>query len=309
MKPTVVMLLSDKRSGSTMFQKELCKHPKISHVSYSPHTYFETHHWLKAAVMLDAPKQEYYGHKPHVGYGSKMGARQYMIDCARGNVPEFRVPDNDRDLIINGWEAISKQFAKPVFFEKTPHYIGHWACLNLILSWIKSTDFEVKIIGLVRNPMGVMYSAYQLFHTDPYERQFAWASSYRNLMAFESMLAPENFHLVRYEDIIGNPIRTFKTVCEFLDVEYDSDIGKEVRRDSVNKWQNDQNFGFQIHENVASLAKVFGYTDEELGNAGKREDCINESLLWKIRKFYRLNRAMITDRLLKPLLLKTFKRK
>ena len=308
MKPTVVMLLSGKRSGSTMFQHELCKHPGINHVAYSPHTYFETHHWLKAALISGAPQQEYYGHKPHMGYG-KIGARQYLIDCVCGNVPEFYVPDSDRDLIFNGWESLCKQFAKPIFFEKTPHYIGHWACLNLILSWIKSTDFEVKIIGLVRNPMGVMYSAYQLFHTDPYERQFAWASSYRNLMAFKNMLAPENFHLVRYEDIISNPIHTFEAVCEFLGIEYDPVIGKDVRSDSINKWRKDPEFGFLIHENVACLANFFGYTDQELENAGKIDERINESLSWKIRKFYRLKRAMLIDRFLKPLILKIFKKK
>ena len=300
------MLLSDKRSGSTMFQQELCKHPGINHVSYSPHTYFETHHWLKAAVMSGTPKQEYYGHKPHMGYGSKMGARKYMIDCIQGNVPGFRVPDNDNDLIFSGWEALCKQLAKPVFFEKTPHYIAHWACLNLILSWMKTTDFQVKIVGLVRNPMGVLYSAYQLFHTDPYERQFAWAGSYRNLMAFKNMLAPENFHLVRYEDIIVDPIETFRIVCEFIGVDYDPNIGKDVRSDSLNKWQNDSNFGFQIDKNVACLAKFFGYTNGELENAGKIG--VSESLSWKIRKFYRLKSAMILDRILKPLLLKTFQR-
>jgi len=40
MNPTVVILLSDKRSGSTMFQEELCKHPDVRHVDYTPHTYF-----------------------------------------------------------------------------------------------------------------------------------------------------------------------------------------------------------------------------------------------------------------------------
>ena len=63
MSRTVVILLSDKRSGSTMLQDELCKHSDIQHVAYSPPTYFETHHWLKAAVLLGMPAKTYYGHR------------------------------------------------------------------------------------------------------------------------------------------------------------------------------------------------------------------------------------------------------
>jgi hypothetical protein len=61
--PTVIILLSDKRSGSTMFQNEICKHPDIQTVIYSPHTYLETHHWLKGAVLL--------GKSDYSGYGLK----------------------------------------------------------------------------------------------------------------------------------------------------------------------------------------------------------------------------------------------
>ena len=206
------MLLSDKRSGSTMFQRELCKHSDIQHVEYSPHTYFETHHWLKAACILDVPKQEFYAHHPHRGYGSKAAAKRYIVDCIKGNVPGFDVPDNKHDLVFNGWEALCERFSEPVFFEKTPHYIGHWASLDLILKWMGITKYEVKIIGLVRNPVSVLYSAYHLFHTDPEERQFAWANAYRNLLAFKELLQPEQFHLVRYEDIIDQPRQTFENV-------------------------------------------------------------------------------------------------
>jgi len=96
MNRSVVILLSDKRSGSTMLQEELCKHPDIQHVAYSPHTYFETHHWLKAAVLLGMPPQTFYGHRVYRGYGSKKNARTYLIDCVKRNVPDFSVPADDR---------------------------------------------------------------------------------------------------------------------------------------------------------------------------------------------------------------------
>jgi hypothetical protein len=309
MKPTVAILLSDKRSGSTMLQKELCKHPDISHVSYSPHTYFETHHWLKAACILDVSNQEFYGHTRHKGYGSKMAAKQYMVDCIRGNVPEFNPPLNNRDLVFQGWEALCDRFAKPVFFEKTPHHIMHWTCLDLILGWMGNTNFQVKIIGLVRNPMSVLYSAYGLFHTDPGERQFAWANACRNLIAFKDLLKAEQFHLVLYEDIITQPKEKFQAICKFLNLDYDKEVGAEVHRNSTHKWRDDPAFGFQLHESVARLARHFGYTSEELSNPDKAQASQNESVSRGIRKFYRLKRAMVVDRIIKPFLLRTVQRK
>ena len=99
---TVVILLSDKRSGSTMIQRELCKHPDIQTVAYSPHTYFETHHWLKGAVLLGRAPETFAGHKVYAGYGSRANARTYLIDCVKTNVPEFQVPEDDRRLVFAG---------------------------------------------------------------------------------------------------------------------------------------------------------------------------------------------------------------
>ena len=100
--PTVVILLSDKRSGSTMLQDELCKHSGIRHVDYSPHTYFETHHWLKASVVLNRPDALYSGFRPYAGYGSRENARTYLIDTLKGNMPDYEPPENDEELISEG---------------------------------------------------------------------------------------------------------------------------------------------------------------------------------------------------------------
>lgn len=216
MNPTVVILLSDKRSGSTMFERELCRHPDIRHVDYTPHTYNETHHWLKSACVLNRPARLFHGGKVYPGYGSRMAARQYLIDGILGNVPDFRVPEDNEDLVFEGWEALCRAYAKPVFFEKSPQYPAHWAALDLILKWMEKTEFDVRFIGLVRNPMGVMYSANQLFFTDPETRQFGWAHIYRNILAMKEMVGREKFYMVRYEDLIASPEEVFGRVCDFI---------------------------------------------------------------------------------------------
>jgi len=309
MKPTVVILLSDKRSGSTMFENELCKHPEISHVAYTPHTYNETHHWLKAACILQMPKQLFNGYQIYKGYGSRQGARSYMIDCIRGNVPDFVVPHNDESLVFEGWDVMCKQFAKPVFFEKSPQYPHHWATLSLILKWADTKEFNVKFIGLVRNPMAVMYSAQELFFTDPHERQFSWASCYRNILAMKEMVGEEHFHLVRYEDLIANPKERFRDICNYIGLDMCDDIGVNAHSGSLNKWWDDQTFTMQLHESVSQLAKHFGYNKEDLYNPPKPGLTRTEKMRRNLKGTIKLSIARIYDRFVKPVIINTIRRK
>jgi len=309
MKHTVVILLSDKRSGSTMFQEALCGHPAVKHVAYTPHTYFETHHWLKAACILGMPKQLFYGNKMYDGYGSRLGARQYMIDCIRGNVPEFVVPTDDEALVFEGWESLCQAFATPVFFEKSPQYPHQWAALDLILKWMKRTEFDVRFIGLVRNPMAVMYSAYELFSTDPFERQFGWAHCYRNILAMQAMVGKDHFHIVRYEDLIVRPKEVFGGICDYIGIEQCDTMGDNLHKRSVNKWIDDPAFTLQLHESVVRIAEYFGYEETDLYNPPKPGLRAHDKIFRRMKGILKLSTARLYNKLVNPILLRTIRRK
>ncbi len=263
---TVVLLLSDKRSGSTIVQNELSKHSLVQHVDYSPHTYFETQHWLKGASLLEMPEQTWYGHKVYGTYKSKTTARTYLVDELVGNQIDITDLDSDRKLVFEGWERLCQKYATPVFFEKSPQYLAQWACLSLILEWIQTTKINVKIIGLVRNPLSVMYSADELFHTAPAVRQFGWADMYRNFLAFREMVLPEQFLTVRYEDLIEHPKTHFSMIQDFIGLPVETEIGQDVHARSRYKWKNDDQYPLQLHQVVKQVARQFGYGDEDLAN-------------------------------------------
>ncbi|WP_170329153.1 sulfotransferase [Ruegeria arenilitoris] len=267
--PKVVILLSDKRSGSTMLQEELCNHSGIRHVDYSSHTYFETHHWLKASVVLNRPNSLYSGFRQYAGYGTRENARTYLIDTLKGNMPDYEPPENDEELIFGGWEALCKTFAQPVFFEKSPQILAEWCALSLLLEWTRRTEMEVKIIGLIRNPLAVQYSAHELFSTEAEQRQFGWLNIQRNLLSIQSMLPPDMFRLVRYEDIISDPKQGLADLCEFIGVEYEEQIGASVHTSSKEKWMANENYTLQLDPSVKQIAKAFGYQDSELINPHK----------------------------------------
>jgi hypothetical protein len=300
----VVILLSDKRSGSTMFQKELCKHKDIQTVAYSPHTYLETHHWLKGAVMLGMAAETFASGKIYNGYGSPYNARTYMIDCIKGNIPGFQIPRNNRDLVFNGWEALCDKFAQPVFFEKSPQFLSQWASLSLLLEWIKQTHFTVRVIGLTRNPLSVLYSAFQLFHTAPKKRQYAWMETQKNMLAFQSLLPEGSFLHVKYEDIIQNPRSAFAGVCEFIGVEPSAEIGGKVHSESLTKWKDDPYFTLQLDTPVKQIAACFGYAEADLENPAKPEPPLSYRLRQKWESTSQLTIARLKDRLVKPVLIR-----
>jgi Sulfotransferase family len=287
-----------------MLQQELCRHPDIRHVEYSPHTYFETHHWLKGAVLLGMAPEFFSGGHTYKGYGSRANARAYLIDCVTKNVPEFEVPGDDKELVFQGWEALCKKFSKPIFFEKSPQYLAHWASLSLFLEWVDSTEMDVRVIGLTRNPLSVQYSAQELFHTNPSSRQFGWLELHKNLLAFRSMLPSDSYLHLKYEDIINNPSKEFARTYRFIGISVDHHLSNSVHDRSVNKWIDDPEFDMCLDETVKQMARHFGYSDEELDNPLKSGVTHTRRIGRYFSGRRKLLMAKLMDRLLRPLTLR-----
>ena len=308
MRKTVVILISDKRSGSTLFQRELLKHPDLNTLSYSPHTYLESHHWLKGAVMLNKKDGiEFGGNAVYKGYGPKANARKYMEDCILGNIPEYILPCNDKDLIFGGWEALCERYARPVFFEKSPQIVAHKSALSLMYDWYQNTDFRVKFVFLMRNPMSIMYSAYQLFYTDPESRQYGWLSLMNNMLEFASKIQQADKIWVKYEDLVDDPKNTFKVVQRFIGLSIKDDVGSEAHRGSKKKWVDDENFAFQFNDEIKEFIFKLGYSNEDIYNpAGKKPKLSHKTKTW-FNRFIKLPLLRFNNTVLVPLRLKNGK--
>lgn len=288
-----------------MLQDALCRHEAIRHVDYSPHTYFETHHWLKSAVVLGQPASMFAGGRAYSGYGSIENARTYIEDTLTGNLPGYAVPKDDRELCFDGWEALCRANARPVFFEKSPQILAHWAAISLLLEWMETTEFNVKLIGLVRNPLSVQYSAEKLFSTDPSERQFAWLNTQRNLLALRSLLPEDQLRILRYEDLVSEPVACLDGLCEFLGVSTEPALVGDIHASSREKWRLDEAYTVGLDPAVIRVARGFGYSTRELENpnAVVTPSRRGASLPRRVRIW--LNRQR--DRRIKPVLLRARK--
>ena len=302
---TVVILLSDKRSGSTMFQDALCAHPKVQTVEYSPHTYLETHYWLKAAVLLGVNPLLFEKGKVYKNYGSKNNTRIYLEDLLTKNLPNYIIPKDNKQLVFEGWEALCERFARPVFFEKSPQFLAHWSALSLLLEWAQKTQkYKVKIIGLVRNPLAVQYSAFKLFRTPPNQRQYAWLNTNKNLLAFKNLLMEENFKLVRYEDIVDTPETALTKICSFIGIEYHDTMVHKIRDNSKIQWNDDPYFSLSIDQAVIQMANILGYSANVLKNENSKQPNKWNLFIWNCNTMFLILKNRILNRLVIPILIK-----
>ena len=175
---------------------------------------------------------------------------------------------------MRGWAALSERHA-PVFFEKTPRHIQHWAALSLLLRYIHTTDHDVRIVGLVRNPLAMGYSAWHSWGADLRTRPSIWRQSYQNLLRFQRALDPDRYLLVRYEDMCAEPGATLRRVCEFAGVACHDSVGAGIHRQSVARWQEDPIYVLQLDESVKAVARQFGYADAEMVNPRRPTDRLN----------------------------------
>ena len=163
---------------------------------------------------------------------------------------------------------------------------------------------EVKIIGLVRNPLAVQYSAHELFSSDAERRQFGWLNIQRNLLSIQSMLPPDMFKLVRYEDIIADPKQGLADLCDFIGVEYEDEIGASVHTSSKEKWMANENYTLQLDPSVRQIAKAFGYQDLELINPHKPTAATIAAMQPDFKTRTKKRIVRLRDRVIRPVYLK-----
>jgi hypothetical protein len=258
-----------------------------------------------SAVLLDRPDALYMSGKTYDGYGSVANTRAYMHDLLEKCVPDFAIPRDDRELVFEGWEALCTAYARPVFFEKSPQILAQWAALSLIAEWMERTRFTVRIVGLVRNPHSVLYSAARLFGTEPETRQIAWLNGCRNLLSFSQMVPEGSYMQLRYEDLVADPVNVFAQVTRFAGVEPDAGVGGGAHSNSSDKWIRDPNYRLSLDPAVWQMARHLGYAPTELENrskaAGKTSAGRASSVVRKSRSLW-INR--LRDRFVQPVLIR-----
>jgi hypothetical protein len=191
-------------------------------------------------------------------------ARRDLHKLLAANVPQFRIPENDMEMVYKGWGALSEAFG-PRFVEKSPHHLHEWSALELMLDAERQLPhLDFRYVGLVRNPMDALYSMWNRRRDSMAKYQFHWRIAYDNLSRFQK-IAQDRLLVVRYEDLnaaSGGVDRLFT----FLGVQATDAARKFVHTQSRSKWKSDRWFGLTLDAEAQQLAQYFGYQPEEMEN-------------------------------------------
>jgi hypothetical protein len=261
LKPKCISILSYKSSGSSACQYLLSSLPEINHISETRHYFNETLFWTKAASVLNKPLQRMID--TEVPFDQEI-ARKDLITLLEKNVQLFdsNSVSTDEELVFDGWVRLVKKHS-PVFLEKSPHHLFQWSAIDLMLQGINNLpEIDFMFIGLVRNPMDVLYSAWKRWGTPLETAQYEWLTAYQNLSILRDIVA-DKLIMVRYEDMITD-LNCLRPIFDFADIkEYHIDE-KYLHNNSLSKWRLDNAFDFELAEEVVKLATQFGYKSEEL---------------------------------------------
>ena len=177
--PRCIMILSEKSSGSSALQSSLSRIDGVHLIEWTQHSERETLYWTKAASILGLPQIKMVDSEVPF---TPDRARTEIVDLLSRNLPSY-IPSlrDDQALLFGGWEALCDRYG-PVFVEKSPHHLCQWSALELIRECVdRCKHIDFLLIGLVRNPLAVLYSQFIRWQTRPELLQMQWLNAYRNL--------------------------------------------------------------------------------------------------------------------------------
>ncbi|WP_116106165.1 hypothetical protein [Lewinella sp. IMCC34191] len=223
----------------------------------------ETLFWTKIASILDLPQQPLVHSMVPMPAGEARRSLRVFLEGNNVNCTEETF--KSKDALLDSFGTLAKIYG-PRFIEKSPHHLRNWSNIELILANRERCrdEVDINIVGLVRNPYGVIYSAWSRWKFDPIAFEAEWYESYHNLLRLKGQLG-EQLTLFRYEDLTKNNRLIDKYVGTIGAFEQStSDVF--IHNHSVSKYQQDKKFGHQLSKKTMELAQQIGYSIDELTN-------------------------------------------
>ncbi len=106
---------------------------------------------------------------------------------------------------------------------------------------------EGKVIHILRDPRDVMCS-YRVESYEPgyayLDSAFASLHSFVSAKHFSSTLGKENYYCLKYEDLVNDPSKTVRSICNFLGIEFENVLlnALEFTSKKGERWEGDSSF-------------------------------------------------------------------
>lgn len=271
-KPKILILLSSKCSGSSAFQSYLEKNYDAKTFEHSVHFEKETLYWTKLASVLGLPQEKM--HRSQIPY-SPQRAMDLLQSFLRKNGINAKDTGIQKENFFEYLFLISRRTGWYII-EKSPHHLFNESNLDLIREFRDyiSGRADVYLIGLVRNPLDTIYSAWTRWGFNCRDFEYEWQKSYANLWKLkEGNTVPVT--IFRYEDIVVNAMELESLISGHVGLVRNADSFVFTTK-SLYRWKNNGNFCHQLREETKALARLYGYTADVLENPRK------PSIRWSI---------------------------
>ena len=140
------------------------------------------------------------------------------------------------------------------------------------------TDIDFRFVGLVRNPMDVMYSAWTRWRLSPEKFQHHWRHAYDNLARFHRLVG-DRLVIVRYEDFASSKNTASELFTQLGIVAVRPGADAYIHGDARSRWKVDNTYGFQLDPAVRQTAASYGYSDGDLANIVRRSWPVRRTLM------------------------------
>lgn len=260
----IFILLSSKSSGSTALQSFLHINYGVQVARRTEHFESETLYWTKAASILGLAQEPM--HRSVIPY-SKKGATLSLGKFLASNEVITDINDLNKEKLFELFFEFTQKTGTNVI-EKSPHHLYNESNIQLILEfkeYIKDRA-TVILLGLVRNPLDTIFSAWHRWGYNCLAFEREWLISYRNLDGL--IRGTTGIKILRYEDLVVSTEEFDHYLAENCGLKR---ISSEFRlnSDSVGRWKLVPDFCHSLGAETAQLANRFQY-DQGLVNSNAR---------------------------------------
>ena len=200
-----IVMLSDKRCGSTAVHNIFRKHPdaKICHVNqnvkFCDEYLWEPGFWLHGANAIN-------------------GDSKTFIDKFSKACPFLKFPKNiTEEVLFDLWDKILMKLGG-VVFDKTPHYLGHRDSIDLLAKY-RALGNDVRVFAFIRDGRDAICSMYKLWGNGDFKKittkEGGWLKKYRCLEDIMSSSILGDIPLYKYEEFAADPSYYAKELLKY----------------------------------------------------------------------------------------------
>lgn len=271
---TIFILLSSKGAGSSGLKNYLNANFGINLIAHSPHFENETLFWSKAASILGMPQDSMHRSEVPISYKKAVIGMEEFLH--RNGIQISLNRDTPKEEFFELFLRLCENTGFPVT-EKSPHHLFNFSNIQLIIDFQQYMLGRVNVVllGMVRNPIDTVYSAWcrWRYNCSDFERE--WLASYRHLHELVQSRIPVT--VFRYEDLCGSTEdldEFLMTSCGFIK----RSNHYTFHNRSLQKWKRDGLFEYIPSVQAQAVAADFGYTPSDL------RDERDPSLWWTLRE-------------------------